>query len=580
MPVLLPAFFLALSVAAAPPNASTPPNVIVIVTDDQGYGDLGFHGNPVIRTPTLDRFAAESVRLKHFYVSPVCAPTRASLMTGRYNYRTGVVDTYLGRAMMYTDEVTIAEALGGAGYRTGIFGKWHLGDNYPMRPIDQGFEEALVHRGGGLAQPSDPATDQPISRRYFDPLLEHNGKLEQRQGYCTDIFTTAAMDFVQKHAQEPFFVYLAYNCPHTPLQLPDEYLKAYENVSVEPDQFPRTGQPLPKPSLEAAEQTARVYGMVTNIDDNVRRLFGHLESLGIAEKTIVVVLTDNGPQQPRYNAGLRDRKGSVYEGGIRVPCYVRWPGKLVPGRVVEYPAAHIDLLPTLLGLCKVDLPKDRRIDGVDLASLLNGTATTGPERTLCFQWHRGDWPERYRSFAVRGSRFKLVGAPPMRGREETLQLFDLTQDPYEQKDLAGTHPETVSELKSHYERWYESVTADRLGVLPRIVVGVETENPVVLTRQDWRGPNASWDVRGKGYWDLEIARPCRFHYRVRIPAGTKPTQGHLTLGKVSQVIKIEQGPIEGVIDVPAGASRLEIALVEGGVTFGPDSIELHWSRQE
>src|SRR5262245_2707587 len=189
------------------------PNVLVIITDDQGHGDLGFHGNPKIRTPHLDQLARQSVQLTYFYVSPVCSPTRSSLMTGRYNYRTGVVDTFLGRSLMYPDEVTLAEMLGAAGYRTGIFGKWHLGDNYPMRPIDQGFQEALVLRGGGIGQPSDP----PGGSSYFDPVLQHNGRQEKKAGYCSDVYTDAALEFIKAGSDRPFFVYLPFNCPHAPL---------------------------------------------------------------------------------------------------------------------------------------------------------------------------------------------------------------------------------------------------------------------------------------------------------------------------------------------------------------------------
>src|SRR5438552_8436757 len=192
-------------------------NVVILLADDQGYGDLGCHGNPKIQTRHLDKLASQSVELKYFYVSPVCAPTRASLMTGRYNYRTGVVDTFLGRAQMFGDEVTLAEMLRAAGYRTGIFGKWHLGDNFPLRAMDQGFEESLVHRGGGIGQPSDP----PGGSSYFDPLLQHNGRLTEEKGYCSDVFTDAALEFIEQQRGGPFFVYLAFNAPHTPLQVPD-----------------------------------------------------------------------------------------------------------------------------------------------------------------------------------------------------------------------------------------------------------------------------------------------------------------------------------------------------------------------
>src|SRR5687767_5393095 len=364
--------FTALAVIAAPR-----PNVLVIITDDQGHGDLGFHGNPDIHTPNLDRLARESVRCKYFYVSPVCAPTRASLLTGRYNYRTGVADTYLVRAMMFTDEVTLPEMFAGAGYRTGIFGKWHLGDNYPMIAMDQGFQESLIHKGGGIAQPSDP----PGGDSYFDPTLYRNGIAVKSKGYCSDVFTDATIDFIEHNRGHPFLAWLAFNAPHTPLQVPEADLAPYRKLTN--------------------DVTAKVYAMVSNVDKNVGRLLKKLP-----ENSIVIFLTDNGPQQPRYNSGMRDRKGGVHDGGIRVPFFIRWPEKLPAGREVEQIAAHIDLAPTLLEACGISAT--RKFDGVSLWSLLTGARVPWPERTLYFQWHRGDAPELHRAFAARSSRFKLV----------------------------------------------------------------------------------------------------------------------------------------------------------------------------
>src|SRR5262245_8286221 len=294
---------LCLVACLALPAAGKQPNIIVVIADDMGHGDLGCHGNPKIRTPHLDRFAGQSVKLHSFRVSPVCSPTRASLMTGRYNYRTGVVDTFIGRSMMRSSEVTLAEMLTAAGYRTGIFGKWHLGDNYPMRPQDQGFGECLVHRGGGIGQPSDP----PGGESYFDPILSHNGKLVKTKGYCSDVYTDAALRFMDEVSDKPFFCYLAFNCPHDPLQVADELVEPYRKMNLAHDQFPRVGHPLPGKADQ--EKIARVYAMVGNIDDNVGRLLKRVD-----DNTIVVFLTDNGPASVRYNSGMRMRKGSVYDG--------------------------------------------------------------------------------------------------------------------------------------------------------------------------------------------------------------------------------------------------------------------------
>ncbi len=498
------------------------PNIVLIMTDDQGYGDVGFHGNPRVRTPNLDRFADQSLEMTHFYVSPVCAPTRASLMTGRYNYRTGVVDTYLGRAMMRADEVTIAEALRSGGYRTGIFGKWHLGDNYPLRAMDQGFDESLVHRGGGIGQPADPP-----GNRYLDPVLLHNGKEFQGKGYCTDIFFEAARRFIEQNQSSPFFVYLPTNAPHTPLQVPDEYSAPYLRDGLD-------------------EDTARVYGMVTNIDDNVGRFLSFLEKTGLDEKTIVIFMTDNGPQQDRYRDGLHGLKASVYEGGIRVPFLVRWPGKVTAARKVETPAAHIDILPTLLEVVGVPLPEGRKIDGTSLLAVWEDAGVTLPERLLFFQSHRGDVPDLGRCCAVRGPRYKLVqargwspGPPPS---DPSWELFDLVSDPGETKDVAKERPELVETMHQSYVGWFEDVSQDGYRP-PRPVVGTEHENPVTLTRQDWRGPDANWSETGNGYWDITIATESDYEITLDFPALDSPGSARLQIGAESWAAEVPSGEV-------------------------------------
>ncbi len=332
-------------VAPAFAQGRRPPNVILCISDDQGYGDLSLHGNPHLQTPNLDRIGTEGVQFTQFQVCPVCSPTRSSLMTGRYNYRTGVVDTFLGRSMMYPDEVTLAEVLRTAGYRTGIFGKWHLGDCYPMRAMDQGFDESVVCTGGGLTQPSDPP-----GNRYHDPMLKVNGRWEKRQGYCTDIFFRETIQFIEKNQRQPFFAYLPTNAPHTPLEIEDAFWKPFAQKGLD-------------------EVTAKVYGMCRNLDDNMAKLHESLERLGLVENTILIFMTDNGPQQPRYVAGMRGRKGTVYQGGIRVPFFMRWPARLKPGRIGRI-AAHIDVMPTLAEACGAKAPADRKIDGRSLMPLL------------------------------------------------------------------------------------------------------------------------------------------------------------------------------------------------------------------
>ena len=291
------------------------PNVLLIIADDQGYGDLGYHGNPLIKTPNLDRFAKESVRLKNFYVSPVCSPTRASLLTGRFNYRTGVVDTYLGRSLMHPDETTLAEVLAAAGYRTGIFGKWHLGDNAPLRAIDQGFQRALVIKGGGIDQASDPPSDgKRLPRPESSRTTAGSRKMA---GYCSDVYTDAAIDFVSADDERPFFAYLAFNCPHEPLQAPEAELSVYQKLDLSPSAFPQVGHPVPPASMQPVEDIAKP-GLRDGLQHRHQRRANPRTRLGVprglAENTIVIFLTDNGPAKPRFNAGLRGYKGTGVRG--------------------------------------------------------------------------------------------------------------------------------------------------------------------------------------------------------------------------------------------------------------------------
>jgi arylsulfatase A-like enzyme len=549
--------------------------VVLILADDQGHGDLGLHGNPRIKTPHIDKLARDGVQLTDFHVCPVCSPTRACLMTGRYNYRTRVVDTFLGRSLMDPDELTLAEMLAAGGYRTGIFGKWHLGDNYPLRAMDQGFQEALVLKGGGLGQPSDV----PGGGSYFNPVLQHNGKPERVQGYVSDVLTDAAMAFITSNQERPFFVYLPFNCPHGPLEVPDKYLKPYQAMNLSFSEFPKAGHPLT--GKEDSDTTARVYGMVTNIDDNLGRLFAKLDELKLAENTIVVFLTDNGPQQVRYNSGMRARKGSVYEGGIRVPCFVRWPGQLQAGRAVETVAAHIDLAPTLLDLCGVAKPDKVALDGISLKPLLRGEKNEGPERTLFFQWHRGDVPERYRAFAARTERWKLVQAQGVNAGKlpdpPAFELFDLEKDPLEFTDVAAQHPDIVASLKKAYDDWFDDVAKSRGYAPPRIVLGSTAENPTTLTRQDWRGPQASWGPTGLGYWEVRVDKAAAFDVTLQFRAPRAGAAVRLVYGDADLRKNVETGATTCTfpgVKLPAGPGRLEAQVIEDGTARGVNYVDV------
>jgi arylsulfatase/arylsulfatase A len=520
-----------MSILTAGAFAADRPNVLIVISDDQGYGDLGFHGNPVLKTPNLDAFAKSSVQMTHFHVCPVCSPTRSSLMTGRYNYRTGVVDTFIGRSMMHADEVTIAEVLREAGYRTGQFGKWHLGDCFPLRPQDQGFEEVLMHRGGGIAQPSDP----PGGSSYTDPILIHNGEAKKCRGYVTNVVTDAAIEFVTKKSDKPFFAYVAYNCPHAPYQVTDADWKPYRGIDLGPDAFPKIGSPWsPKKKLKE-DDIGRAYGMIANLDANFGRLLAK-----VPDNTLVIFLTDNGPGGVRWNAGLRNRKGTVYDGGIRVPFFVHWKGKLQEGKKVDMPAAHIDIMPTVLEVCGVRLPDTVKIDGRSLLPLWRGGDVLWPNRYLFFQWHRGDVPEMGRAFAARGPRYKLVQSAGVQVGKYTpkIELFDMMNDPYEEKDLAADKQDFVKDLQSRYEAWYADVKKTRNFVGPRIHLGSDKEKVTTLTRQDWRGPNAGWASENEGHWDVTVERPGKYRIAIDFDAAKEERTATLQIADVSAKGKV------------------------------------------
>ncbi|MEL7119119.1 MAG: arylsulfatase [Bacteroidota bacterium] len=499
------------------------PNILLILTDDQGYGDLGFHGNPIIQTPFLDQLAKESVRFTNFYVSPVCSPTRASLMTGRYHLRTGVYDTYMGGSTMATEEITLAEILNQNGFRTGLFGKWHLGDNYPYRPQDQGFDEVLTHIGGGLEQPGDFFENfQRKDSSYFDPYLIENGKKIQKEGYVTDILTDEAIAFMDKTEDAPFFCYLAYNAPHGPLEVPQDYLDQYDFDTYPVDSFSIQGHDqmdeMQKGDLEKAR---RVYAMLTNVDDNIGRIRKALEDNGKAENTLIIFLTDNGPAGRRYVAGMYGRKGSIYEGGTRAPSFWYFPEKKGAQIEIDQLAAHIDVVPTLLDVLDLKSPPVE-MDGMSLKAHLNGEAIAPISRSLFMQWNRG-FPELYQNFAVRTNKYKLTGPYLSKEPLKELQLFDLEHDPFEENNLAQALPEEVSRLKGAYEDWMKEMRSSSNFGAPR--PAYLSNGPVRLNRNDWEGPNSHFwgSMEGHGGWKVYVEEANEYNFRINFQA---PVPGH------------------------------------------------------
>ena len=560
------------------------PNVIVIMSDDQGGGDYGFLGNKVIRTPELDAMYQRSGMLSRFYVSPVCAPTRASLMTGRYNYRTRCIDTYVGRAMMDTGEVTIAEILQEAGYRTGIYGKWHLGDNYPLRPQDQGFQDCLVHRGGGIGQPSDPIGAEG---KYTDPTLLKNGVETTMQGYCTDIYFDAAMEFIQSSVakKENFFTYIATNAPHGPFHdVPEQLYREYLDVDFKPILINKNINPQRLKS--ETDKLARIAAMITNIDENVGRLFRKLDALGVRENTIVVYLNDNGPNSMRYVGNMRGMKTHVDDGGIRSPLLFHWPAKVNALTTTDALCAHIDVFPTILDACDVQLPVERKIDGRSFLPLLTGKNAKWPPRQIVLQTHRGNVPQKYHHFSLHEEPWKLVH-PSGFGKEDfsgppQLQLYNLRKDPRQQNDVSADHPDVFKRLKQGYENWFADVSSTRQDnyAPPRIVVGTVHEKRSVLTRQDWRHASGKpWASDSNGSWLLEAPRAGDYEVELIFKSGHPAGKATITAGSSKTQVNISASNAGGhftQLQLPSGKFKLSVDAVLNGKTQGPHQVILTW----
>ena len=558
---LLPFFALAIFTACQSKKVENqPPNVIVIITDDQGYGDLGLHNNPNLKTPAIDDFARQSIQFSNFHVSPVCAPTRSSLMTGRYSLRTGVRDTYNGGAIMASSEVTIAEMLKQRNYKTGIFGKWHLGDNYPSRPSDQGFDESLIHLAGGIGQVGDFTNYFKMETSYFDPILWHNNEQKPYKGYCSDIFTDNAIRFIEENKGQPFFCYLSFNAPHTPLQVPDKYYQMYKDTDPTAGIDPAL-LPVAPMSDKDIEDARKVYAMVTNIDDNLKQLFQKIEDLGIKDDTIVIFMTDNGPQQVRYVGGMKGRKSSVYRGGIRVPFFLSYPSKFEGGGEINAMSAHIDLLPTLSELCAAPLPTDRKIDGRSLVPALEGQ--TLPQRSFFSYWTR-KLPELYNNIALQQGDYKLVGKTDFDATIEAFELYNIKVDPFETKNLVNQNLEKAQSLKAEMDVMFTSLTqSPNLIHPPRIAVGTPNEQPVYLNRNDAGGQRGVWNQEELySYWKVDMqAGTYRIKFKFIKPL---PLGGEMVLETGSGILKKKSNaePTDTLV-------WEDVALSEGKFDFTP-----------
>ena len=485
------------------------PNVIFIVTDDQGYGDVGFHGNTLIKTANLDDLAKSATELTNFHVGTTCTPSRAGLLTGRNANRSNTWHTVGGCSILNLEETTLAEVFQQNGYVTGHFGKWHLGDNYPYRPQDRGFDESLYHGGGGIGQTPDYWNND-----YFDDTYLRNGVPEKFEGYCTDVWFAQAQNFMEESGQAPFFVYLAANAPHGPFNVPKEYLEIYEDADLTSTQ-------------------KRFYGMITNLDDNIGKLIGYLKSSGQWENTIFIFTTDNGTAagianengiQTGHNAGLRGTKGSHYDGGHRVPFLIHWPEGGISSQNLKKNntlVSHVDVLPTLSSLCKLDTTPEKPLDGTDMSKVFVNNSVED-NRMLVVDTQRIQWPLKNRNSCVMQGEWRLVNGT---------ELYNMETDFGQEVDLAEEHPEKVKTMKDFYEAWWQDTASDMH--YAHIPISTKKGGSVVLTIHDLHTSDGI-------PWNQNMVR-----------AGEKNPQGHYTIS-VEEAgdyeLELRRYPLESELD--------------------------------
>jgi len=550
-------------------NEKCKPNVIMVITDDQGHGDLGCTGNRYIQTPNIDTFHDVSFRLTDFHVSPLCTPTRGAIMSGRRPVRNGAWATCWGRSILRKDERTMANVFFDNEYRTGMFGKWHLGDNYPYRPQDRGFQHVVAHKGGGVGQ-----TPDFWGNSYFDDTYFHNGKPIKHKGYCTDVWFDEAIKFIEMNKEHPFFAYIATNAPHGPYLVAEKYRKLYEN---NPD--------IPEPAF---------YGMITNIDENFGRLNAKLKELAIADNTILIFMTDNGSSggcklddngyvTQGYNSGMRGRKGSYYDGGHHVPFFIRWPnGNIQGGHNINEMILHIDLLPTFIELCELNIPNGVKFDGISVAGLLTGTKDSLPDRVHFLQYRQNTNPPEKWTNAVMTKKWRLV-----RGNE----LYNIKVDPEQRNNIAEEHPQVVEQLRKAHEKWWDEVNPSLNQYCP-ITLGNDAENPTRLDAMDVMG-DVAWNQghiilakKSTGRWTVDVEKTGKYRFSLRrwpeelgLPIDTcispeeaqkniytYETEKYNTIKPVSALLKIFNH--ENILSVGQGDKEVtfEILIEETGIT--------------
>ena len=418
-------FFFLLFIWSCQIQKNNPPNVILIISDDQGWGDLSLNGNLDLTTPHIDRLGETGVQFDRFYVSPVCSPTRAEILTGRHHVRGGVFSTSRGGERLDIDEETMAEVFKTAGYQTAAYGKWHNGMQAPFHPNSRGFDDFYGFCSGHWGN-------------YFNPLLEHNGNMVRGNGFIIDDLTQHGIDFIEKNKNQPFFLYLPYNTPHSPMQVPDRFWKKYKDKKLS-----QIGSEGPPKNQNQIDHTRAALAMCENIDWNVGRIIEHLKNSDLLEKTIVIYLSDNGPNGNRWNGNMKGRKGSTDEGGVRSPMIINWSGKIPKGKIINQIASGIDLLPTLKDLTGIKSQPKKPMDGISLQTLIMEKNPSWQDRNI-FNYWRG-------KLSLRNQNYRL---------DYQGQLFDMINDPSQTTDISIDRPQVVKEMLEAKEKWKKTVLVE------------------------------------------------------------------------------------------------------------------------
>jgi arylsulfatase A-like enzyme len=462
-------YFLLLVLASSSLHAAlegSRPNIILVITDDQGFPPVGRHGHPWLKTPNLDALHDASTRFTRFMVAPTCSPTRSALMTGRHPEKNGITHTILERERMTLNATILPQILKNVGYTSGLFGKWHLGDEHEYQPDQRGFDETFMHGAGGIGQKYDCSCADAPDNKYTDPVIRHNGSFVQTKGFCTDVFFTAALGWIKAKAdkKEPFFAYIATNAPHGPYIAPEKNAKHFTDLGFGTEQ-------------------AGFYGMVQNIDENIGRLQSKLDEWKLADNTLLIFMSDNGmtgggsgtpgkdlsPGHPFFNADMKGLKGATDEGSVRVPFFVRWPGKVAPNKDIDRLAAHIDVLPTLAALTGAPLPENQ-VEGRSILPLIEGNADGWKDRFIfnhVCRWPTGTEPNNFKEaqFSVRNQRYRYVGPSPAAANRKgkkaaptspsSAQLYDMEADPSQTQNIIADHPEIAAQMKAAYDQYWK-----------------------------------------------------------------------------------------------------------------------------